>query len=55
MKYYYYYEVNVDKNEWNIYDPNKYYICSIYSKQEAEKLLLHLNKQNFVDPYLQTR
>lgn len=51
----YYYEVNVDKNEWNIYDPNKNYICSIYSKHEAETLLLHLNKQNFIDPYLQTR
>ena len=54
MKYNYELDA-VDGNEWNIYDPNKNYICSVYSKQEAEKLLSHLNKQNFVDPYLQTR
>ena len=56
MKYYYYYKLTtIDGNEWDIYDPNKNYICSVHSKHEAEKLLLHLNKQNFIDPYLQTR
>lgn len=52
----YYYELTaIHGNMWNIYDPNKNYICSVYSKHEAETLLLHLNKQNFIDPYLQTR
>lgn len=51
----YYSELNVDEHVWDIYDPNKNYICSVYSKHEAETLLLHLNKQNFIDPYLQTR
>ena len=41
----YYYELTaIHGNMWNIYDPNKNYICSVYSKHEAEKLLLHLNK-----------
>lgn len=43
----YYYELDaVDGNEWNIYDTYKNYICSVYTKNEAEKLLLHLNKEN---------
>ena len=52
----YYYELSaIHGNMWNIYDPNNNYICSVYSKRGAETLLLHLNKQNFIDPYLQTR
>ena len=52
----YYYELTtINGNTCYIYDPNKNYICSVYSKHEAERLLSHLNKQNFIDPYLQTR
>jgi len=51
----YYYELDVDKHVWDIYDPNKNYCCSAFSKHEAETLLQLLNKQNFIDPYLQTR
>jgi len=54
MKYYYTLDA-VDGHEWNIYDPNKNYVCSVYSEHEAKTLLSHLNKQNFIDPYLQTR
>ena len=54
MKYFFVLSA-IDGNDWDIYDPNKKYICSVRSKHEAKTLLLHLNKQNFVDPYLQTR
>lgn len=44
----YYYELNVDEHVWDIYDPNKNYFCSVFSKHEAETLLQLLNKQNFI-------
>ena len=55
----YTYTKNKDKESgysgYDIIDPNGIIICWVVSRTEAETLLSHLNKQNFVDPYLQTR